>query len=124
MTDFIFSTGTMLVTGSWDNKARIWSAKGELIHELNKHTNFIWAVQWSENNRYLASADRDGKAIVWNPEDGTVKQEFKFHTNLVRSIDWQNDKVFATSSNDRKIKVCKVGQITPVKVIRHFIKRF
>ena len=70
MTDFIFSTGTMLVTGSWDKKARIWSAEGGLIRELNKHTIYINDVQWSQNNRYIVSADGDGILIVWNPQDG------------------------------------------------------
>ena len=122
MTVFLFRTGTMLVTGTLTGEVRIWSAEGELIHELNQHRDSTRAVKWSKTNQamdqeYIVSASDDKTTIVWNPQDGTVKQQFKFHTDKVSNVDWQNNEVFASCSCDQTIQAVKIGQNTPVKVI-------
>ena len=48
---------------------RIYStADGELVHEIKKHTDWIYAVEFSPDGVLLATADRNGGLFVWEAE--------------------------------------------------------
>ncbi len=48
---------------------RIYStADGSLLHEIKKHTEWIYAVEFSPDGVLLATADRNGGLFVWEAE--------------------------------------------------------
>eukprot|EP01122_Echinamoeba_exundans_P008895 TRINITY_DN302_c0_g2_i3.p1 TRINITY_DN302_c0_g2~~TRINITY_DN302_c0_g2_i3.p1 ORF type:complete len:352 (-),score=51.77 TRINITY_DN302_c0_g2_i3:20-1075(-) len=107
-------SGTLLATGSSDGLARIWDAKGNLKHKLQKHTSHIFALKWSKSGDYLLSGSADNLAIVWDTSSGTAKQIFDFHTHPCLDVDWRNNTSFATCSGDMLIHVCELGKTKPV----------
>lgn len=75
--------GTMLATGSYDGKARIWTDEGVLLRTLDKHKGPIFSLKWNKKGDYLLSGSVDNTAIIWDVKTGEVKQQFKHHTGIV-----------------------------------------
>ena len=108
-------TGKLLATGTFDGQARIWDHDGALVSTLKAHTGPIFSLKWNKSGSALLSGSVDKTAIVWDPSNGTVKQQFKFHTDPTLDVDWRDDDTFATCSTDKSIHVCQLGQDSPVK---------
>jgi WD40 repeat protein len=47
---------------------------------FNDHTKTIWAVSWSPNGQYIASASDDGTSHVWNVS--TRQRMFSYHSDI------------------------------------------
>ncbi|KAK3007749.1 hypothetical protein RJ639_013485, partial [Escallonia herrerae] len=107
--------GTLLATGSYDGQARIWSTTGELRSSLRKHKGPILSIEWNKKGDYLLTGSCDTTSIVWDVKAGAVKQQFQFHSGPTLDVDWRDNVSFATSSSDRTIYVCKIGETLPVK---------
>ncbi len=41
-----------------------------LLHRLRGHTDFVFSVSFSHDDRYLASGGDDKKVIIWDAESG------------------------------------------------------
>ncbi|KAG8362621.1 hypothetical protein BUALT_BualtUnG0057600 [Buddleja alternifolia] len=106
--------GTLLATGSFDGKARIWRISGELESTISEHTEAITALKWNKNNSYILTGSIDKTAYVWDVENSTMKQ-FHYHAGCVNDVDWRDKDYYATGSSDRTIDVCKIGEILPIK---------
>jgi WD40 repeat protein len=66
------SDGSVLLTGSEDNTARIWPLRQEAGSiTLRGHLGDVEAVSWSGDGRYVATRSRDGTARIWRV-DGTA----------------------------------------------------
>ena len=61
-----------------------WLVQTRLAEE--GHSNSITAMQFSPNGRYLASAARDSKVLIWDVLEKKVVQKFDIHD--VIEIDW------------------------------------
>ncbi|KAM7250621.1 hypothetical protein ACFE04_022504 [Oxalis oulophora] len=107
--------GTLLATGSYDGHARIWENNGELRSTLSKHKGPIFSLKWNKKGDYLLTGSCDRTAIVWDVRAGEWKQQFEFHTGPCLDVDWRSNLSFATSSTDRMVHVCKVGETRPIK---------
>jgi len=110
--------GTLLATGSYDGKARIWDTSGKLVKTLKAHKGPIFSLKWSKEGDLLLSGSVDKTAIVWDVKTGTVKQQFAHHSAPTLDVDWRNATSFATSSMDHSIYVCKIGDEKPVKTFK------
>ncbi|KAH0707627.1 hypothetical protein KY289_012703 [Solanum tuberosum] len=108
------SEGTLLATGSYEGKVRIWNRYGELVRNLNNHCCPIFSLKWNKIGDYLLSGSVDRTAVVWNVQSGKSKQQFEF-PSVVLDADWQNNDSFAVGSIDNMIYICKVGENRPVK---------
>ncbi|WMV57480.1 hypothetical protein MTR67_050865 [Solanum verrucosum] len=108
------SEGTLLATGSYGGKVRIWNRYGELVRNLNNHCCPIFSLKWNKIGDYLLSGSVDRTAVVWNVKSGKPKQQFEFPA-VVLDADWQNNDSFAVGSIDNMIYICKVGENRPVK---------
>jgi WD40 repeat protein len=85
-----------VVTASWDNTAKIWSAPGgKLLYDLKAHHASLTSAAYSHNGRYVVTASKDSTAIIWRSSDGTFLHRLSGHT------DWLSDAVF--SSDDRQV---------------------
>lgn len=109
------SEGTLLVTGSYDGYARIWTQEGKLSSTLGQHKGPIFALKWNKKGNYILSAGVDKTTIIWNSANGQCTQQFAFHTAPALDVDWQTNDSFASCSTDQCIHVCKLGEPQPVK---------
>jgi transducin (beta)-like 1 len=114
--------GAHLATGSYDGKARVWTAKGELLTTLGGaasggpvHEGPIFALKWNAASTLLLSGSVDKTAIVWDAATGAVRQQYRLHKAPTLDVDWRGDDMFATCSTDKLIHVCRVGEPNAVR---------
>ncbi|GAA5800276.1 hypothetical protein HPULCUR_005702 [Helicostylum pulchrum] len=108
-------SGSLLVTGSYDGQARIWTQKGELRFVMAQHKGPIFSLKWNMRGDLVLSGSADTTTVVWDPETGEMKQQFESHTLAILDVDWMDNTTFASCSSDKTIYVCRVGMKTPLK---------
>lgn len=109
-------SGTHLATGCYSGEARIFTYKGELVFTMAKHRGPIFSVKWNKNGNYLISVGLDGSFIVWDTSTGEpVTTYTNVHSAPVLEVDWKDNNVFATSSSDSTISICRVGETKEIK---------
>lgn len=80
-----------MTTGS-NNTVRIWDlANGKLISELTGHTKPIVAMDFSPDDRFLATASRDGTARTWAVDKGSQAVELARYNDRVSQIAYSSD---------------------------------
>jgi Planctomycete cytochrome C/WD domain, G-beta repeat len=92
------------------------TSSGELVHKLKKHTEWVTAVTFSPNSQMLASSDRNGAIIIWDPESGQDLFTLSGHKSAVTALSWRDDsKLLASASEDGSIKVWEIQEGKQVK---------
>jgi WD40 repeat protein len=56
-----------------------------------KYTAGVWAVSWSPDSRYLASASKDQTVQVWEAMTGKLLTTYRGHTAEVWKVSWSPD---------------------------------
>ena len=105
--------GKLLVTGSWDQSAKIWeTATGRAILKLDGiHEGFVNSVEFSpDGNRILTGSD-DGTARLWDVATGKpLETVFKGHGSRVRQACFNHDgTLILTSANDKTARIWEVA---------------
>lgn len=102
------SSGRYLASGSGDCMVRFWDLTTETpLFECKGHPGWVLALAWAPNEAKVASGDKNGKIIIWDPKTGkqmgtTLARHAKFITALV----WEplhldgTCRKLASSSND------------------------
>ncbi len=97
---------TRIALGGPGRVVRIYSNEGELLHEIRKHTEWIYAVEFSPDGVLLATADRNGSLFVWEAETAREYQNLAGHKGGVTDVSWRPDSnVLASASEDGSIKL-------------------
>jgi WD40 repeat protein len=93
---------TRIALGGPGRVVRVFStADGALVHEIRKHTEWIYALEFSPDGVLLATADRNGGMFVWESETAREFQNLAGHKGAVTDISWRIDSnVLASSSED------------------------
>lgn len=74
--------GETILTGSYDNTARLWSAKtGELLATFVGHRKVVTCVAFSPDGRTLVTGSYDGTTCLWDSKTGRLLKILKGHTN-------------------------------------------
>ena len=104
--------GRMLVAGSGEpsrsGKVSIWNvADGTLIRSMDDaHSDTVYAVEFSPDDKQIATSAADRMAKVFNVADGSFVRGFEGHTHHVLDVAWQaNGKSLATAGADNVIKI-------------------
>lgn len=108
-------TGTLLVTGTYDGCARVWTDTGELKHTLVMHKGPLFSLKWNKKGNYILSGSVDQTTAVWNAETGRCVKQFTFHDAPTLDVDWKDDETFASCSTDKMIYLCSLDSNFPVK---------
>ncbi len=93
--------GSILATGCYDGKARIWTAQGDLVKTLQRHSGPIFTAKWSPSGRFLLTGGVDGVVIIWDVEGGGVRHQLTTHTASCLDAEWLDETRFVTVSSDR-----------------------
>ncbi len=99
--------GSHIVTGSWDNTAKVWDAKtGAEVRTLKGHTNLVSSASFSVDGSRIVTGSRDTTAKVWDAKTGTEMLTLKGHTEWVYSASFSVDgSRIVTGSHDKTAKV-------------------
>jgi WD40 repeat protein len=67
-----------LAVGGGANIIRIWDLKQNIvIKEHREHVDTVTCMEFSDNDRYLATASRSGDVIIYNEETGTISTRLR-----------------------------------------------
>lgn len=92
-----------------DRRGFEWYYLNGLIHNsgarlLQGHSESVFAVCFSPDNRRLATASGDGTCRIWNTDTGQLERLFTEHTSDVNCVRFSADgRSIATASDDRTV---------------------
>ncbi len=116
--------GKQLLTGSWDNKARIWDLQNQkLIRELPQDGLYVHSVAWSPDQKMIATAGSDstGRIRLWDPETGELLAKFNGHDDAVVGVKFSpSGEWLLTCSYDETARIWDLAnpaQPTQVQVL-------
>jgi eukaryotic-like serine/threonine-protein kinase len=98
--------GSRIVTGGWDNTAKVWDARtGASILSLKGHTGAVDA-SYSPDGSKIVTASWDTTAKVWNAATGVEVLALIGHGKLVTEASFSPDgSRIVTASNDQTARV-------------------
>jgi WD40 repeat protein len=93
-------------------------ADGSLQYELTKHTDWVYALEFSPDGILLATADRSNGLFVWEADTGREYQSFQTHKGSVTDVRWRGDSnVLASASLDGTVKLWEMENGKEIKSI-------
>ncbi len=96
---------------------KIYSTKdGKLEFSLKKHTDWVTAVAYSADGKYLASADRNGGIVVWEAATATEFNTLPGHKVAVTALAFMPG-VLASASEDGNIILWDIQEAKPIRTI-------
>ncbi len=109
----------VLALGSDDGVARTF-ALGEIYTILARHSRPIHSLAFNPSGNYLATASQDSTVCVWTVSANTnpLINSIAHHNGEVFYVEWLDDEVFATCSEDKTIAICSARSTIPNKVLR------
>lgn len=107
--------GQWIVTGSWDNSAKIWDVNtGHAVKKLiGGHSGYINSTVFSPDGRHILTGSDDMTAKLWDISTGQVVQAYRGHEGRVRQAAFSPDGTkILTVSNDKTARIwdTKTGQ--------------
>jgi serine/threonine protein kinase len=111
--------GYRAIIGGLKGELEIWDmSTHQRTHVLEKHTDRIYSVCLSEQERVVLTAAADGKACTWDAVKGECLHELKGHSGVVYSaVLSANGKYALTGSAD---KVVGLWHAKKGKAVRQF----
>jgi WD40 repeat protein len=110
--DYVFRAafspdGQRIVTGSWDQTAKVWdAASGRELLTLKGHHARIHSVAFSPDGQRIVTGSWDQTAKVWDAANGRELLTLKGHREQVLAVAFSPDgQRIVTGSHDRTAKV-------------------
>ncbi|WP_437205088.1 protein kinase domain-containing protein [Planctomicrobium sp. SH664] len=109
--------GKQIITGSWDNSAKIWNVQtAQAVRRLeNGHQGYINSVVYSPDGKRVLTASDDATAKLWNLETAEVMLVLNGHVGRVRQAIFSPDgKQILTVGSDRTARLWDAETGQPV----------
>ncbi|GMT19069.1 hypothetical protein PFISCL1PPCAC_10366, partial [Pristionchus fissidentatus] len=100
------STGSQLVSGSWDRTANLYDVeRGEILNVLTGHEMELTCTAAHPWHKLIATASKDCTFRLWDLREPMQSVAvLQAHEDTVTSVTFSNDKVIS-ASDDRTLKV-------------------
>ncbi len=107
--------GSKLLTGSYDNSARLWDVgTGKQLKSFVGHTWWVWDAKLSPKEDKIVTASQDGTAIVWEVATAKAGPPFTGHQGPVYSVAFSHDGFqVATGGYDKRVLLWKPSEVRP-----------
>jgi len=111
--------GRWVVSGSWDNTARVWeAATGREVARLT-HDGYVTAAAFSRDGRWVVSGSADGTARVWEAATGREVARLT-HDHWVSAVAFSPDGRWVVSgSGDKTARVWEAATGREVARLTH-----
>ncbi|HEV2969931.1 MAG TPA: protein kinase [Pirellulales bacterium] len=111
-----------IVTGSWDDSARIWNAEtGVAELKLIGHDDFVNSACFSPDGTQVLTASEDKTAKLWDAKTGKVIRTFVGHESRVTSAIFSPDgKVVFTGSGDKTARMWDAATAKQLHVFQRY----
>ncbi|WP_202921038.1 protein kinase domain-containing protein [Anatilimnocola aggregata] len=112
-------SGESLLTGSYDNTARLWNLADRTSRTFRGHDWWVWSAEFSPDEKQIVTASQDGSAIVWTLATGKASPPFLGHTGPVFAASFAPDgRTIASASYDKRILLWDPTQLREVDLER------
>src|SRR5262249_31682614 len=97
----------------WDHTVQVWDVQNfSLITVYTRHSDFVDALAWSPDGRYLASGSWDDTVQVWNFQTKVLLFFYQYN-EIVNAVAWSpNGRYLAVGGRDRYVHIlnAKTGE--------------
>jgi hypothetical protein len=99
--------GQRIVTGSWDQTAKVWdAATGLELRTLKGPSGYVYSVAFSPDGKRIVTGSSDNTPRVWDAASGNVLLTLVGHGGRTMSVAYSPDgKRIVTGSDDGTAKV-------------------
>lgn len=112
----INASHSLVALGGPQRLVRIYSTEGELLHEIKKHTDWVYSIEFSPDGVLLATSDRSGGVFVWEAETAREYLNLRGHSGGVTDVSWRGDSnVLATAGDDGTVKLWEMNDGNQIK---------
>jgi len=100
-----------IALGGPDRILKIHNTKdGALEHRSKRHTEWVTAVEFSPDSKFLGSGDRNGGLMLWEAATGHEMFSLPGHKGAITAISWRGDsEMVASASEDGTVKLWKAS---------------
>ncbi|KAG6916295.1 hypothetical protein DXG01_007492 [Tephrocybe rancida] len=99
-----------VVSAGEDKSVCIWDAlTGDIVNELNGHTDRVLSVAFSPDGKQVVSGSADQSVHIWDVLTGDLVKQLNGHTDQVQSVAFSPDgKQVVSGSNDQSVHIWDV----------------
>ncbi len=105
---------TRIALGGPNRLVKIYSTRdGSLLQKMKKHTDWVTALAFTPDGKFLVTGDRAGGLVIWDSE-GREMQSISAHQAEITSVVCVG-KTVATASEDGKVKFWDINEGKEIK---------
>lgn len=106
--------GNRLLTGSYDNTARLWDLESGESTVFRGHDWWVWSARFSPDEQNILTTSQDGSALVWSVETAQPQTPFLEHGGPVFGGAFAPDGTsVVTAGYDGRILLWDPDQLRP-----------
>jgi WD40 repeat protein len=109
--------GRTVITGSWDNTARLWDAATDTeIKRFEGHGDKVTAVAFAPDGKTVITGSYDETARLWDATTGTEIRRFEGHDSPVNAVAFAPDgRTVITGSEDNTARLWDAATGTEIR---------